>query len=326
MRRVFALLLLASILPGVLFRDAPRRRNDMQTLVAVPLVLPPQADRQRDLGPFDLQGAWQLTSANSRFTGFSALLAMGGGQLRAFSDRGDMADFPAPGGEGPVRIGPTLADRRLREQNFDSESATRDPLTGAIWIGWEGSNRITSHLRNMAVDSVAAPPAMHDWPANKGPEAMVRLSDGRFIVLCECNSGGFGSGLHPGLLFADAPDDQSVPLRFTLSASAGFRPVDMAQLPDGRVLILMRRLLWPIPARFDGRIVLADPRDIAAGGLWQARQVARLAPELDVDNFEGMAIDPAPDGTVQIWLVSDDNEAITQRTLLWRLVLDPAKL
>ena len=55
-------------------------------------------------------------------------------------------------------------------------------------------------------------------------------------------------------------------------------------------------------------------------------RLTRLEAPLPVDNFEGLAITPAAGGKVHVWLISDDNQAVTQRTLLWRLELDLADL
>src|SRR5262249_24481649 len=103
------------------------------------------------------------------------------------------------------------------------------------------------------------------------------------------------------------------PRRFTLVGPSGFRPTDMAQLPDGRLLILMRKLLWPAPARFAGRIVVADPHELDHGNLLHGAVVAKLSSSLPVDNFEGLAIEPRADGKVTVWLISDDNGALSQR-------------
>ena len=54
------------------------------------------------------------------------------------------------------------------------------------------------------------------------------------------------------------------------------------------------------------------------------KMVARmdLAPPMTVDNFEGLAAVPRPDGGVRFYLLSDDNARASQRTLLlafdWR--------
>ena len=39
-----------------------------------------------------------------------------------------------------------------------------------------------------------------------------------------------------------------------------------------------------------------------------------------------LALEPGADGQVAAWLISDANGAVTQRTLLLRLMLDPARL
>jgi hypothetical protein len=39
-----------------------------------------------------------------------------------------------------------------------------------------------------------------------------------------------------------------------------------------------------------------------------------------------MAVTPRADGRLTVWLISDDNQTQLQRTLLWKLVVDPADL
>jgi hypothetical protein len=230
-----------------------------------------------------------------------------------------------------VRIAPIRPKAEARRYGYDAEAATRDPATGRIWIAWESRNRISRHRPDFGPARTVAPPAMRDWGLNSGPEAMVRLADGRFVVLREGFDGLLGDRRHRALLFAGDPVTAGPPESFTFVGPVGFSPTDVAQLPDGRVLILLRRLLWPIPARFAGRIVLADPRAIEAGAIWRGVVVAKLSSSLPVDNFEGLAIEPPPDekmadGRVTVWLISDANSAATQRTLLWKLSVDPAEL
>ena len=173
---------------------------------------------------------------------------------------------------------------------------------------------------------VVSPPQMRGWGVNLGPESLVRLRDGRFIVLREGFDGWFDNRHHRALIFAGDPVDDPHGAEFTFIGPRGFKPVDMAQLPDGRVLILMRKLVWPMPMRFAGRIAIADPRAIRPGGEWRADSVAMLSSSLPIDNFEGMAIVPRGDRQVVVWLISDDNQAVSQRTLLWKLIVDPTRL
>ena len=64
------------------------------------------------------------------------------------------------------------------------------------------------------------------------------------------------------------------------------------------------------------------PAGIAPGQVWRAREIADLnAGPLQTDNFEGLAVEPGRDGAVVVWLISDDNSAVTQQTLLWRMEL-----
>ena len=78
LRRIFALLLFAGILPGVLVRDGPRARSVSQQLVMIPLELPPKSLLTEELGPFELAGAWRMESPNSGFSSYSGLIALGG--------------------------------------------------------------------------------------------------------------------------------------------------------------------------------------------------------------------------------------------------------
>jgi hypothetical protein len=160
---------------------------------------------------------------------------------------------------------------------------------------------------------------------------MVRLTDGRFIVLREGfdrpdEYGILGGRRHEALLFSGDPITGARSIRFDVDGPGGFSPVDIAELPDKRVLILMRRAVWPLPIRVAGRIVIADPRTISPGGVWRTKVVARLASDMPIDNFEGMAIAPGEGGELTVWLISDDNSAATQRTLLWKLAVDPKSL
>ena len=155
---------------------------------------------------------------------------------------------------------------------------------------------------------------------------MARLRDGRFLLLREASRGWSGNQGHEALAFDGDPLSAARARSFVLGGIPNFNPTDMAQLPDGRVLVLMRRLVWPLPARFAGRIAIGDPREIREGKIWRVTEVAKLTSTLPVDNFEGITTEARPDGRVAVWLISDDNGSAFQRTLLWRLSVDPDAL
>lgn len=323
-RKVLILLLALALAPGTWLRSKLPPADFAPRLDVVPLALDPGCCTAR---AFRLAGAWQLTSKHQFFGGYSALLITAPGRFLALSDRGYALEFSQPGvAAGPVRFAKTIEDEAVFKDNRDVESAVRDPATGTIWLALEGRNAVARHRADLTRETFREIPEMKHWPQNTGPEAMLRLPDGRFVALCECNPGWFTSGLHQGLLFGSDPTEGARGESFLFHGVSGYRPTDMAQLPDGRVLILARRLTWPYPPRFADKILLADPAEIRAGGDWQAQEVADLAAPWPIDNYEGIAIERGQDGKAIVWIISDDNGAVFQRTLLLKLDLRTADL
>ncbi|EJL33197.1 esterase-like activity of phytase family protein [Novosphingobium sp. AP12] len=288
--------------------------------------LPPARQTAR-LGAFRLEKIWRLRSRSIRFGGYSALLAIPGGRWAAFSDSGALLRFTPPDRAGPgPAASPLLLGSADGKEFSDVESATRDPVSGRFWVGLEGRNQIIRLGPDYVKTAAIQPPAMQDWGDNTGPESLVRLTDGRFLTVREVPGRFFAGTGNPGLLFPRDPTSGARPLRFTFDGPRNFAITDMAQMPDGRVLVLMRRLIWPFPMRFASRIAIGDPRAIREGEPWHVEEVARLASVLPIDNLEGMTVEPRADGRLGVWLISDDNHADYQRTLLFRLSVDPARL
>lgn len=319
MKRLLLLAIVAiALAPGTWFRSAPKPVSYEPELFVAKLDVEP-----RRVGSFRLAGVWELDSENGHFGSYSALVALDDGLLLAGSDRGRLLRFAEP--DLPARApyfaqasGDTQSDKEL----VDLESLTRDPATGRMWAGYESANaieRVDAAFRN---PKRVLPEAMRNWAENAGPETLVRLADGRFIAMEEGRM--FRGGPYEALLFPSDPAEGVEPLQFTFKAPDGYRPVDAAQLPDGRVLVLTRKVEWGVPPGFSARIVLADPAEIAEGEEWSGEVVATLAEPIPSDNWEGMAIVPgAEDAPPTIWLISDDNNALIQRTLLMKLLWEP---
>jgi hypothetical protein len=289
--------------------------ND-QRITAQPLPL-----AGRTVGALTVAEAWEIRSANSRFGGYSSMLLSGPRQFLLLSDNAVVAQFGLSerGQVSASRLWPMALYSRLSrsKKGRDSESITRDPVTGQIWVAFEQYHRIMRFSPNRwRREAEVAPRAMHLWNGNGGAEAMVRLHDGRFLVLAE-TSGGPGSGTD-ALLFDRDPTaaPEITPLRFAYDSESKGRVTDATELPDGRVLLLHRQIdLW---RGWISTIAIADPADIAARRVWRSRTLATIAEPLVGENFEAMAIEPAGD-TMRIWIASDDNLAVWQRTLLLRL-------
>ena len=322
--RLFGLLLVAiALAPGTWVRPPPDWRfgDDRQILILDRLRIP--ADR---IGEVEVAGAWALRSTNRFFGGYSALVAMGDGTLLAVTDGSRKMRLRPPGSGTPaVEFGyfATLTQAQQEDKRLvDLEGATRDPASGRFWASYEATNQIERYDADLAPTGRVRPPEMRGWSSNTGAESIVRLADGRFAVLSEGNPRWFAAGF-PALLFADDPVEGTRPERFSFRAPAGFRPVDMAPLPDGRVVILLRTVHWGLPPRFEGKLLVADPAEIRPGVAWAGRIIADLKAPLPMDNYEGVAVEPGADGEVVLWVISDDNHAKFQRTLLLKLVWRP---
>ncbi len=305
--------------PGTFVRSPKPPENRSQVLTVERLAAAP-----RQFGEFRFLAAWRLTSANSRFGGYSALVVPGEGRLLAINDAGGMLEMPMPDrpAAAPARIagfGPRDPDNKAM---VDSEAATRDPLTGMLWVAYESSGMIVRYDRAFLWRGYVFPAEIGRWPKNGGPEGMLRLRDGRFIVLSERDPKR-GVASSPGLLFPGDPVDKAQPAKFTFEPPAGYRPTDLAELPDGRVAILLRTWKLGLPVRFPSKLAVADPAEIRAGGVWRAQVVADLFGPIPSDNYEGIAIDPEPGGGATVWIVSDDNTASFQRTLLLKFSWNP---
>jgi hypothetical protein len=316
LRWLLLAVVVVGLAPGTFLRTPTGLRSDGAKVTVTPL-----AERAGVKGELTLTGAWELTAAHGWFGGFSALVADGEGGLIAGSDRGWLLDIDLSGpSPRPVPGSFRYAGRTLGPRNelVDLESLARDPADGTLWAAFEGFNQI----ERFAPDGTRAfsrPPEMARWSHNSGAETMERLADGRFVVIAEGPQRG-GKPLHRALLFAGDPVEPQTPVTFRFASWPGYDPVDATQLPDGRVLILLRRVEYAIPARFDTAIAIADARAIRAGKPWRARIIQRLNGGVFADNFEGIAFVPSATDPARgaLWLVSDDNFSAFQRSLLVR--------
>ncbi len=276
-------------------------------------------------GPSDLssngwtvEGIWHAEANNLTFGGFSALFALQEDTLRAFSDRGTRFTLTEPDKVSSVRnVVRQIVEPGRGNELWDIESATRDPDNGTYWLGYENVHTVHRFTVASDADGLRDLDDEVDWTVNSGAEAMVRLADGRFVILPE--------GEREGLVFPGDPVSGVEPERFTYRNPAySHAATDMAQLPDGRLLVLLRnldygRLGWP---PFESKLAIGTVPEPDAE--WAPEIALDLAGIVPRENYEGLAIRTRDDGTLSVWLVSDDNMSAFQRTLLVKLRFDPA--
>ena len=316
---IAALALAAMVAPGTWLRTPVTKEN------------PENIELTQVAGPSDVavpgwnvEGVWHYSTVPSlRFGGFSGLLHVGGNRLRAFSDRGFLFTFVEPDREeesAQTRLiaGLPLSDPSLFPLLWDIESVTRDPArAGDYWVGYENTHAIHRFSYRTEPEEVRIfDTLVEDWYDNAGLEAMERLSDGRFLILPE--------GRAQALIFANDPVEGGEPSYLPyINPAQGFAVTDLAQLPGGRVFLLMRDVDWGSYPPFAGLLAIVDAPKVGSQEPLEPQVLFRFEGVLPPENYEGLTVREQDDGRIAVWIISDDNLAAMQRTLVAKLIYDP---
>jgi hypothetical protein len=320
--RFFRLLLLITLL--VLSVGGLRfvHRNNSQNIALTPLMLDAERPKLKTVGGLTFLKAWRLKSSNSDFGGISALVALRDGRFAGLSDAGTLIGFgltndtqadhpfiaPLPGTMGP----------EINYEDKDSEGIAYDPASGQFWISYEGKHAIRRFTPSFSrIDGKFTAREMRLWGRNSGAEAIVRLPGGRFAVFSEGMD--MPDGSYMALLFSGDPVEPGTSyFPFGYRPPKGFKATDAGMLPDGRMLLLNRRIGFP--EGFSAKLTVIDPATIQRGKTVQGELIATLKSPLLVDNMEGLAI-TQENGRTVIWMISDNNFNIWQQTILMKFAL-----
>lgn len=285
---------------------------------ARPVALDAGDPGRRRVGALIFLRGWALTSDEPRFGGISAM-QVEGRRVTAISDAGTLLSFDLPSvtGRRPLQVRPLPQSGDVDKAGRDTEAMLLRGETA--WIAFERQNAVFRfRRRDWRPAAAAQPAAMRHWRGNSGPEALVRLADGRFLVFAE---GRDNDELYSDVaLFAGDPAaaaTRAVALRYR--RLPGYRVTDAALLPDGRLLILNRRFSWL--GGISARLVVARTDRLRAGAIVEGREIAALAAPLIVDNMEALAVTRERGRTI-VRLASDDNFMALQQTLLLEFALE----
>jgi hypothetical protein len=293
-----------------------------------PLSLDPALPERTRVGALTWLGGVRLTSLDAAFGGFSSLHVAPDHRITLLSDGGNVVQFtlgadwrPRWIAFGDLPAGPGTGWSKI---DRDSESMSVDPRDGSVVAGFETSNmlwRYTPDLRH-ALGNVA-PRAMAAWPANEGAESFTFLPHERWgggaITIGEQDPWPKGKGRAAIRFTADPITQPRRGFRFSYVPPPHYDPSDMTVLPDGGLIVLTRR--FELPFTFSSKLVVIDPRAVRPGAVVHGREIATLAPPLIHENFEGIAATQEGGQTI-LWLVSDDNQSMLQRSLLLKFRLD----
>ncbi|NIA71826.1 hypothetical protein HBA54_24830 [Pelagibius litoralis] len=313
--------------------------QSMLNLQSRALTLNPEDKTQQRVGGLVWRGGIAVTAIQGAFGGLSDLeLDPDGMTLTAVTDQGQWLSASLtynPAGHltgiTTARMGPLVdaAGKALSgKRQQDAEALTRFG-DGTLVAAFERAHRLRrwpASGKGIAgpPQALAAPPALNGAGTNGGIEALVALADGRLLAFTEKQQNGDGYAVY----LRDAPPPGAKPLGATpagaktpgtwhslsLRPAGSFHPTGAALLPSGDVILLERRftLLGGLAARLR-RIALAE---IRPGAVLVGEEIAEMRPPLTLDNFEGIAVHQAPDGTTRLTLISDDNFNALQRTLI----------
>lgn len=304
-------------------RSAPAARLRLALVRFEPVPLDVRAPRRIRLGSLRFLGGWHLVSDNPWFGGISAI-HVEDDRMIALGDAGLLIRVPLRLSDGTATA---TIDALPDGPGSASVKSDRDTESLAIagdraWIGFERRNAVWRYrLPGWRSDSHAAPGAMRRWPNNAGPEGLVRLADGRFLVFSEAAPN--GGGANQAILFQGDPAEPGTPaLRLAYRPPSGYSLTDAALLPDGRLLLLNRR--FTILEGISAKLVVAAFPDAVAGAVIEGEEIADLRAPVSVDNMEALSVTRGQGRTI-VWLASDDNYNPLQRTLLLKFALAPPR-
>lgn len=289
------------------------------TIHAVPLNY--TAPEQTQIGRLTWRGGIEISSPFKKFGGLSGLLISADGEsLTVASDSGFWVTATVTYDTNGFLTG--LADARIKrlrgtdgrpvkhKTNQDAEAMTT-MADGSIVIAYERNHRVWRYppgdapLREKA-EPLPMPPGLETLSKNSGIEALVTLADDSILALVE---GKDDDGVSPAFLWRGG-----VWARLHYQRLGNYRPSGAARLPNGDLLILERR--FSLLEGVGIRLVRLPAAAVVADARLQPVEVARLLPPLTIDNLEAIDVRQNERGETLVYLLSDDNFSIIQRTLL----------
>ena len=324
------LLCLAALAAAACWTAPARAAAEPLALEAIQRKLDPENPALDRIGPFQVRGLLELRSEDPRFGGLSGLVVSADGRsLEAVSDRGDwIAARPVYDTAGRLvglADGRIAALRGLRGEALgvkfrkDAESLAPGGDGDGLLVAFEHEHRIWRYPRaEGAVGErpvrIDPPPGIAAQPANEGIEALEQLADGSLLAI---GSKTTRKDHYPAFLLRGGAWQA-----LWYHRGANFEPTGAALLPDGDLLVLERH--FSLLAGVSIRLVRVAGSSIAGGATLSGEELARLRQPLTIDNYEGIAARRGADGETLIYLLSDDNFNLIQRTLLMLLSLPPA--
>lgn len=301
-----------------------KEKNPIDVIIATSKVNP-DADKLKDikLSGLKYMGSILMACSHPAFGGFSELMVTPDGKkFLSVSDMGFWItgtltydkNGQLAGIERQARLGRLLSTAGKPfsiKYRADSEAFCRAPNSGFL-VAFERKHRINKYPGNdYDLSGVPTrydfPPFFKNLPENGGIESMMKLSDGRILIITE--GAPEDGGISPCAI--GTPDNWE---SFTYKRKGSFRPTSVAAIPGDRLLLLERSYTGPGSLKI--RFATIRMKDISKGAQIESKLLSNLTQPLPLDNFEGLDTRTTSDSRTFIYIISDDNFSPFQHTLI----------
>lgn len=305
-------------------------RAEPLTVRTAVLELNPTTPSETRLGRLDYLGGLILASeGGGGFGGYSGIAVdADGAGLWAIADTGHWLrlDFRRNEAGLPVEIAAaellplrdaTGAD--ITRKTLNDAEGLRHLADGRWLVSFERAHRLWFYDRpgGVATATLSTPASITQQPANGGIEAIAAFANGDLLLFSEDMRALNGGDGNAAWLWRDGAWRDLV-----WPARDDFKPTDAVALDNGDVIVL-ERYFKPVigPKARLQRIPAASMQGMEA--ILQPELLAEWAAPYSVDNMEALDVRRMPDGSLWLYVMSDDNQNILQRTLLMVFRLAP---
>jgi len=285
------------------------------------LDLNPAAPGETRLGRLDYLGGLILAGeAGSVFGGYSGIAVdADGAGLWAIADTGHWLrlDFRRDGRGVPAEVSAAqilpLRDANgaeITRKTLNDAESLRHLADGRWLVSFERAHRLWVYDRpgGTAVATISTPAVVARQPDNGGIEAVAAFANGDLLLFSEDMPAMNGGGNAAWLWRNGAWRDLIWPAR------DDFKPTDAVALETGDVIVLERYYKPVIGPK--ARLQRIPAAAIGSEATLKAELLAEWAAPYSVDNMEALDIRRMPDGSLWLYVMSDDNQNPLQRTLL----------
>lgn len=278
-------------------------------IMAVPVSVPPAS-----LNQMKMEGAWELSSDNDGFGGLSGLI-LRGDEFLAVTDKAQLLRANWSLEDSLLRLTSATLTRLVDQEGvaFSGEGGDAESLAlvgDDLLISFERQHRILRRGADGRLAPWAVPDGVENLSNNGGMEAIATLPDGSVLVMAE----DLIDNATPLWLIRDG----AVVARGALPFESRHQVTGATVGPSGRLYLVRRyfSVLEGVGIRIERYALkdgFPDPQS--------REELAAFESSSGIDNMEGIALVSETSGEVSLWVISDDNFNLLQRTLLLRFVL-----